>query len=404
VTAYDPDEATVLGLTEGRLPVQEPGLAALVEAGLERGTLRFTTDATDAVADAEVVWVTFDTPIDEDGRGDADAVVAEIERLLPLLSGDATLLVSSQLPVGTTRRLEQLVAAMRPATAIGVAASPENLQLGRAIDAFLHPPRIVVGARRDDHRRRIARVLEPLGTDVVWMAPESAEMSKHALNGWLATSVAFTNEVASICEETGARADEVERALRSDPRVGPHAYVHAGDAYAGGTLARDLAYLGALGAVHGVATPLLASVAQSNEGHARWAGDVLERELATLQGARIVVLGLTYKPGTDTLRGSRAVELCRRLVAEGADVHVHDPAARDVPPELSVKRHADVLAALRGAQAVVISTPWPEYADLAQAGRLAEIEPGALVVDPTGLLGTLGDEPRITYRAVGRPR
>jgi UDPglucose 6-dehydrogenase len=186
--------------------------------------------------------------------------------------------------------------------------------------------------------------------------------------------------------------------------VGPDAYVHAGSAFAGGTLARDLAYLRALGAAGGVATPLLDGVVQSNDAHARWAGDVLERDLATLRGARIALLGLTYKPGTDTLRGSHAVELCRRLVAGGADVRVHDPAAGDVPPELRVRRHAEVSAAVRGAQAVVISTPWRAYAELAQGGALAELEPPALVVDPTGLLAVLADEPRITYRAVGRPR
>ncbi|HEY8217630.1 MAG TPA: nucleotide sugar dehydrogenase [Acidimicrobiia bacterium] len=405
VVGFDPDDTTVSDLAAGRPPVAEPGLAELVERMAAAGRLRFTSDRSAALEDAAVVWVTFDTPVDDDDHADSAPVIAEIDRLIPLLAHDATLIVSSQLPVGSARRVESRVAALRPSTDIGVACVPENLQLGRALDAFLHPPRVVVGVRGARDRDRVAALLDALDAEIVWTTPESAEMSKHALNAWLATSVAYTNEVARLCEQTGARADEVEQALRSDPRIGARAYVHAGAAFAGGTLARDLAYLRELGAEHGMSTPLLDGVAGSNALHMTWAEQVIADELGDLQGIGIAVLGLTYKPGTDTLRRSASVELCRTLASRGAAVRVHDPAARELPADLAVTRVATAEDAVRDARVVVIATPWPEYAELARDHLVEAMAAPALVVDAAGLRRDLATEdPRVVYRTVGRTR
>jgi UDPglucose 6-dehydrogenase len=403
VAGFDPDGERVAQLAAATPPVAEPGLAELIAGALDDGTLIFTNDPEAALAGAQVVWITFDTPVDDDDHADTEAVVRQTEALAADLEPGATVIVSSQLPIGTTARIERLLAAARPEADIGVACSPENLQLGRAVDAFLHPARVVVGVRSERDRCRIAALLEPLGTELLWTTPESAEMSKHALNAWLAMSVAFTNEVARLCEETGAQAGEVEQALRSEPRIGMHAYVHAGGSFAGGTLARDLEYLREIGADRDAPTPLLDGVRASNDCHAGWARQTIDRELEAIGGCRIAVLGLTYKPGTDTLRRSSSIELCRELASEGAEVIVHDPAARELPGDLDVERAGDVEAALRGARAVVIATPWPEYVDAVTELLAAHDEP-MLVVDPTGLLADLADRRGIVYRAVGRPR
>src|SRR5262249_19142379 len=230
------------------------------------------------------------------------------------LRDGAIVLVSSQLPVGSTARL----AAMAPR--LRFACSPENLRLGKAIEVFTKPDRVIVGVRDMETRILLAQLFAPITSQLEWMTIESAEMTKHAINAFLAVSVTFANELASVCERVGADAKEVERGLKTESRIGPKAYLAPGAAFAGGTLARDVAFLTELGARHGLVLPLLGGVRPSNDAHQQWARRRLEDRLGSLAGATVAVWGLTYKPGTDTLRRSAAIELCRSLAAAGATV------------------------------------------------------------------------------------
>jgi UDPglucose 6-dehydrogenase len=309
---------------------------------------------------------------------------------------DALVVVSSQLPVGTTARLERHAAGA--GRHLRFAYSPENLRLGRALDAFLRPARVVVGVRGAEDRGALEPLFAGITDEIVWMTVESAEMTKHALNAFLATTVAFTNEIATVCEQVGADAREVEQGLRSEPRVGPRAYVSPGAAFAGGTLARDVTFLGELGRTHRRPTPLLDAVLASNGQHRAWPLRTLEDELGAVAGRTVAVLGLTYTAGTSTLRRSAAVELCRALVERDAVVRAHDPRAEALPPELhAVTRAASAEAALDGAEAVVVSTGWPEYRTLPTA-----CFSGRVVVDADGVLAeVLRDDPAVRYRSVG---
>jgi UDPglucose 6-dehydrogenase len=227
------------------------------------------------------------------------------------------------------------------------------------------------------------------------MSVESAEMTKHAINAFLAISVTFINEIAALCEQVGADATEVERGLKTEARIGPKAYVSPGAAFAGGTLARDIVFLSGLGQTKGVATHLLSSVKASNDAHRHWA----ERRLA-----QVAIWGLTYKPGTDTLRRSSAVELCQWLASQGADVRAHDPAVKSLPAELAAQVHlADsALSAVEGASALIVATPWPEYREVV-AGDVAARMAGRLVLDANRFLGkTLGACASIEYLSVGK--
>jgi UDPglucose 6-dehydrogenase len=208
VVAIDEDEATVEGLREGRLPVAEPGLDVLVRKNLEAGRLAFATDPA-AAAGAEVVWIAHDTPVDAEDRADVALVLRQASRLFPHLSRGAVVLVSAQLPVGSVARLEAEFAAARPDGRVEFACSPENLRLGKAIQVFTDPDRIVVGVRSPYARDRLAALFAPITTRIEWMSVESAEMTKHALNAFLAVSVTFANELAAICERAGADAKEV---------------------------------------------------------------------------------------------------------------------------------------------------------------------------------------------------
>jgi UDPglucose 6-dehydrogenase len=236
------------------------------------------------------------------------------------------------------------------------------------------------------------------------MSVESAEMTKHALNAFLATSVTFANEVAVLCEAVGADAKEVERGLKAEARVGPGAYLSPGAAFAGGTLARDVAFLARIGSDQGRPTHLLSAVKESNDTHKSWPLNALHGLLGELGGRTVAVWGLTYKAGTDTLRRSGSVELCRRLAEEGARVRAHDPAIQELPPEEA--RFIDLCptpeSALPGAAALVVATGWPEYRAVG-AASLLEAMPSPVVVDANRFLQeTLGADPRVRYAAVGK--
>jgi UDPglucose 6-dehydrogenase len=404
VTGLEFDPETVRRLRDGSPPVFEPGLEELIGHGLASGNLSFTADPEVALRSAEAVWVAYDTPVDEEDRADVGFVVERAERLFPYLSEGTLVLVSSQLPVGTTRRLERSYAAAFPGKPVAFACLPENLRLGKAIEAFLRPDRVVAGVRSDADRARIASLLRPVTDRIEWMSVESAEMTKHALNAFLATSVTFANEVAVLCEGVGADAKEVERGLKTEARVGPGAYLSPGAAFAGGTLARDVAFLARIGGGQGRPTRLLSAVKESNDAHKSWPLNALHGLLGELKGRTVAVWGLTYKPGTDTLRRSGSVELCRHLAEEGARVRAHDPAIQALPPEEA--RFIDLCptpeSALPGAAALVVATEWPEYRAIG-AASLLEAMPSPVVVDANRFLrGTLGADPRVRYAAVGK--
>ena len=401
VIAIDHDPEIVERLRAGSAAVAEPGLDALLRDHADR--LEFTVDPATA-APADVAWLTYDTPVDDDDRADVELVIAQAERLLPHLRDDAIVIVSSQLPVGSTARLEATLRAIRPASAIGFACCPENLRLGKAIQVFSDPDRMVVGARDATTRARIAELLAPITTRIEWMSVESAEMTKHAINAFLALSVTFANELAAVCERVGADAKQVERGLKTESRIGPRAYLAPGGAFAGGTLARDVEFLTALGADHELALPLLGAVRPSNEWHKRWAQRRLGERLRGVRGHTIAVWGLTYKPGTDTLRRSAAIELCLDLAADGATVAAWDPAVRGLPDEVRGAIRLDPCpeATLVGASALVIATEWPELRGIELAKPLATMR-RRLVLDANRFLAERMAGLDVEYFAVGVP-
>lgn len=393
VIGLDFDAAAIDKLRTGHAPIAEPGLDALLREHAAR--LELTIDPA-AAAKADVLWVAYDTPVDDEDRADVDFVIAQVERVLPHLRADTVVLVSSQLPVGSIARLEAHAPQLR------FACSPENLRLGKALEVFMHPDRVVVGVRDDAAQARIAELLAPLNTRIEWMSVESAEMTKHAINAFLALSVTFANELASVCEHVGADAKQVERGLKSESRIGPKAYVAPGAAFAGGTLARDVAFLTSLGAQHGLQLPLLAGVRPSNEAHKGWALRRLREQLGDLRGARVALWGLTYKPDTDTLRRSAAIELCRALGAQGASVVAWDPAVRELPVDVPATLAPTAGAALHDASALVIATEWPALRTL-DLHALVPAMRRPLVLDANRFLASRIAGLDLEYYSVGAP-
>jgi UDPglucose 6-dehydrogenase len=403
VVGLEFDPAVVADLNRGVPPLFEPGLADLLQRGLANGILRFTGDPQDAVHDADVVWIAGDTPLDDHDRANVDTIIDAAIRTLPFVRDRALVLVSSQIPVGTTARLEQIVRSDSSARTVLFACAPENLQLGRAIDAFMKPDRIVVGVRSGEARDVVTALFAAFNPRIEWMSIESAEMTKHALNAFLATSIAFVNEIAVLSERVGADARDVERGLKTDSRIGAKAYLTPGAAFAGGTLARDLLCLTHLGEQVGVRSPLLCAVRASNDSHGDWTQRRLEELLGDVSGATVGIWGLTYKPGTDSLRRSPAIALCDWLLARGAMVRAHDPAVRRLSAAYSTRvlLVPDAPTAAQGASALVVVTPWPEYRQVPARDVTVRMM-RRLVVDPNGFTrDTLGADASIEYVSVG---
>jgi UDPglucose 6-dehydrogenase len=393
-------------LAAGRSPIQEPGLDALLGDGLASGRLRFSSDLADAGGDAQVIWITHDTPVDDMDRADPDSVVKSAAAFFPHVGSGSVVLISSQLPVGSTRQLKNSFERLHPDRAVAFVYSPENLRLGTAIDSFMKPERIVVGIDGLDGRAVVTDLLGPLSANIEWMSIEAAEMTKHALNVFLATSVVFANEIASICESVGADVADVVRALRSDPRIGPRSYLGIGTGYAGGTLGRDVTYLTDLVSARDIEAPLVSSIGPSNRNQQQWVQRALASRLGNLAGLRIGIWGLTYKPGTDTLRRSASIELCKWLAGQGAFVAAHDPAVRTLPADLpaAISLEPDALSAIRGADALVLMTPWPEYLSIPPDAMLAALR-RPVVIDPGRFLApVLGSHRGVRYAAVGMPQ
>jgi len=356
VTGLDFDPGSVAKLNAGHAPLLEPGLNELISTGLAAKRLAFTTDAALACAAADVLWLCHDTPVNDNDESDVDSVMDSLRRSLPHLPAGALVLISAQLPVGTCRQLEAEFPQFH------FACSPENLRLGKAIDSFTKADRVIVGLRSDAKKPLLEKIFAPFTAQVLFMRTESAEMVKHALNSFLAVSITFINEVARLCEHTGADAKEVAAGLKSDIRIGPRAYLGPGGPFAGGTLARDVVTLTKLGAAAGETLSVIPAIKQSNDLHRGWALRRLQSRIGDLRGRPIAVLGLVYTPGTDTLRRSAAIELCRALLAAGAQVRAFDPAVKQLPNEFAkVVIHPDIAAAVHGADAAVVCTEWPHF-------------------------------------------
>jgi UDPglucose 6-dehydrogenase len=403
VVAYDPNVETIAQLKNGKPPVFEPGLADLIQKSVQSKKLQFSSVKKD-LAEAEIVWITFDTPVDDEDKADTDFVMNEVIKLFPVLNTQAIVLVSSQLPVGSTQWLQEQYKISHPTATVQFACSPENLRLGKAIEVFTKPDRVVIGVNSNKSKEKLEKLFAPFTQNLVWMSIASAEMTKHALNAFLATSVVFINELATLCERVGANAQEVERGLKSEMRIGAKAYLKPGAAFAGGTLARDVTYLIQIGKRKNQPTDLFSAVIKSNKNHRAWSQRRLLDVLGNLQNKTIAMLGLTYKPGTDTLRRSTAIETCRWLQQQGAIVIAHDPVVKQLPQDLHgmIQLQPSVQQALQDADAAIIATEWAEFNSLTVDDFLNYLKQ-PLLFDPSGFLAKkLGGDNRISYFTVGK--
>jgi len=382
VVGIDADNTVIENFSHNVPPLAEPKLAELLAANRAARRLDYSTDFA-AVRDCDVVWITFDTPVNDEDEVDVEPVLGAIKKITPDLRDGALLVVSSQIPVGTSAKIIAMIKVARPSLNFEYAYSPENLRLGVAVDSFMQPGRIVAGASSVTALAMFKNIFAngahggggasaPMANvEIVSMSPASAEMTKHALNAWLATSISFTNDIADLCERYDADVEAVARALKSDPRVGPKAYLFAGLGFSGGTLGRDLKTMMNAAAAKGIQLPVIESAFVKNKSRNAIVKNRLERELGgqtagSLQGKTLAMFGVTYKPGTSTLRRSQPLEIEKELRAAGAQLRLYDPWAK--PDEVAAATPSsffnDPYVAAEGVDAILIMTPWRDFGSL----------------------------------------
>lgn len=352
VVAIDIDEAKIETLRAGRIPIVEAGIEDLVTRGLATGRLQFHTDY-EPCRNADVVLLCLPTP-EGDHRGpDLRAVEAASRRLGPLLPSGAVVVTKSTVPVGTHRQIARWLDRLD----VEVAANPEFLREGCAVEDFLHPDRIVVGAGTDAAARTVAEMYRGIDAPVLVTDPTSAELIKYAANTFLAAKLSFVNEMSRLCDALGAQIDDVVAGLGSDERIGPR-FLQPGPGWGGSCFPKDTAGLAHIARAAGQYLPVVEAASDSNTAHLEHLTAEIVR-LVPAGAGRIALWGATFKAGTDDLRESPALALADRLVERGSEVVIHDPVAATAI--LDHPSAADPYSACRDADLVVVATEWPEF-------------------------------------------
>ena len=386
VVCVDKDEVKIEALKRGEIPIFEPGLGELVANNLAAGRLQFTTGLTEAVRDADAVFIAVGTPSRRgDGHADLSYVHAAAHEIAAALSGFTVVITKSTVPVGTGDDVERIVREVRPDANVLVVSNPEFLREGAAIQDFKHPDRIVVGT--DDPRARdiMAEVYRPLylnAAPILYTSRRTAELIKYAANAFLATKITFINEMADLCEKAGADVQQVARGIGLDNRIGGK-FLHAGPGFGGSCFPKDAQALIKTAQDFGTSVRIVETVVAVNDVRKR----SMARKVATALGGTardktIAILGLTFKPNTDDMRDSPSIPLITALLDMGARVRAYDPAgieqARKVLP--NVVYAADPYACAQDADALVIVTEWEQFRAL-DLHRLGSVMANRLLVD-----------------------
>jgi UDPglucose 6-dehydrogenase len=353
-------------LRSGKSPIYEPGLEELQERNMRAGRLRFTENYTEAMADAELIFITVGTPMGADGAADLSQVKAAARSIGQHLTRPAVIIDKSTVPVGTGDMVSSIIAEhARPEARFAVVSNPEFLREGSAVSDFFKPDRIVLGATDYEAAERVAELHAPLGAPVIITDLRTAEMIKYASNAFLATRISFINEIAQICEKLGADVKEVARGMGADKRIGPH-FLDAGIGYGGSCFPKDVLALHHMAATSGCHPQLLQAVMEINQSARDRFVQKVQLLLGDLRGRSVGVLGLSFKPNTDDMREAPSVDIVRALLAGGARVKAYDPVAMEhaaeLLPEVTFCRTAyDVT---KEADALLLVTEWNEFKQL----------------------------------------
>lgn len=386
VIALETDRKKAEKLKLGKLPIYEPGLEEKFKKFLKTGHIEIATSES-SVADCHYTVVAFDTPISESGNINIFPIIAAIKKIAPYLNVNVPLIISSQIPIGTSEKIEKIIQNINSNWKSGVVYIPENLKLGEAMNRFLNPDMIVIGSNAKSAQIKAENLYRPIKTKKLIMSLRSAEMIKHALNIFLATTITFGNEIAILCNLLGAESRDVISALRYDNRIG-YAPINPGLGFSGGTLARDIGVLKKLSSKASYHSTLLKSILSINQATFNAVLKKLVKRLGSLQRKTIGILGLVYKPGTSTMRSSPAIKLAKKFKTAGAIIKAYDPLADAEEFKKYSKllaRSESVIELVKDCDALVLVTQWPEFKNLDYI-KLGKLMNGPYMLDAKNFL------------------
>lgn len=368
VRCVDISRERIEELNQGNMPIFEPGLEEIVERSHRAGRLTFTTNYEEALKDVEFVFVAVGTPSGDDGEADMRYVRSAIENIAEVLDHSIIIVDKSTVPVGTGEWIEAMLSSHRNGRIFNckVVSNPEFLREGSAINDFMRPDRIVLGSKHKDASEKVAELYSPLKSTVLITDIRSAEMIKYASNAFLATKISFINEIANICDSVGANVLDVAKGMGLDSRIGPK-FLNAGIGWGGSCFPKDVKALAHIASEHGTHPQLLQAVIDINGAQRKIAVEKIAEMLEGLEGRRIGVLGLAFKPNTDDMRESPAAEIIRQLIERGAKIRAYDPEAMIqarmvIPDEVVLCNDAYLVA--EDADALLLATEWNEFTQL----------------------------------------
>ena len=365
VVCVDKDAAKIEALRAGTMPIFEPGLDEVVAANVKAGRLTFSAGLAQAVAGAHAVFIAVGTPSRRgDGHADLTYVFAAAEEIALALTGPAVVVTKSTVPVGTSRKVEDIIRKARPSADFDMASNPEFLREGSAIGDFRRPDRLVVGCDSERTREVMREVYRPLylgETPILFTSRESSELIKYAANAFLATKITFINEMASLCEKVGADVQDVARGIGLDGRIGSK-FLHAGPGFGGSCFPKDTLALVKTARDAGSPVQIVEAVVAVNDQRKLDMARKIETAFGGVKGKTIAVLGLTFKPNTDDMRDAPSLVIIPELQKAGAIIRAYDPeGAREARKYLNIEQCKDAYDAVQGADGVVILTEWNEF-------------------------------------------
>jgi len=407
VVCIDKDAGKVETLRAGGIPIFEPGLDEVVATNVKAGRLSFETDLARGVAGAAAIFIAVGTPSRRgDGHADLSYVFAAAEEIARALTGHAVVVTKSTVPVGTSRKVEEIIKKANPRAQFDMASNPEFLREGSALEDFRRPDRVVVGCDSDFARDVMREVYRPLylnETPILFTSRETSELIKYAANAFLATKITFINEMADICEKVGGNVQDVARGIGLDGRIGGK-FLHAGPGYGGSCFPKDTLALVQTAEQLGAPTRIVEAVVKVNDDRKLTMARKIERAFGGVKGKTIAVLGLTFKPNTDDMRDAPSLVILPYLQAAGATIRAFDPEGhKEAAKHLKVDFRQDAYDALDGADGVVILTEWNEFRAL-DLNRVKSMLKTPLMVDLRNIYRPAQmRETGFQYVSVGRP-
>tara|TARA_Y100001960_G_scaffold302716_1_gene354054 strand:+ start:124 stop:1464 length:1341 start_codon:yes stop_codon:yes gene_type:complete len=410
VVCVDMDSEKIARLEQGEVPIYEPGLDELVAGNVRAARLVFTTDLASAVKASDAVFIAVGTPSRRgDGHADLGYVFNAVEQISDALNGYTVIVTKSTVPVGTGRKVEEMIRERRPDADFDVASNPEFLREGSAINDFMRPDRVIVGTDSDRAREVLREIYRPLflmKTPVLFATLETAELTKYAANAFLATKITFINEISDICEQVGANVQDVAHGMGLDGRIGSK-FLHVGPGYGGSCFPKDTMALRRIAEESGAPSQIVQAVITVNEHRKRHMADkIIAACGGSVNGMTIAILGLTFKPNTDDMREAPSLEIIPSLQSSGAVIRAYDPEGMEEAQDLlkDVIWCQNAYETMDGSDALVIVTEWNEFRAL-DLGRVKELLSAPVLVDFRNIYNSDEmEEAGFNYYSLGRPQ